>query len=72
MTAYDFIELSPIPTCACACDPSSVNTREYENVEETNEELAGVDFERSGHTIFVSREFLRCYYKVNNNASSVC
>lgn len=53
MTAYDFIELSPIPTCACACDPSSVNTREYENVEETNEELAGVDFERSGHTIFV-------------------
>ena len=38
VTAYDSIELSPVPTCACACDPSSVNTREYENVEETNEE----------------------------------
>ena len=58
MTTYDFIELSPIPTCACARDPSSVNTREYENVEETNEELADVDFEHSGHTIFVFREFL--------------
>ena len=51
MTAYDSIELSPIPTCACACDPSSVNTQEYENVEEIYEELAGVDFERSGYTI---------------------
>ena len=60
MTAYDSIELSPVPTCAFACDPSSVNTREYENVEETNEEYADVDFDRSGHTIFVSREFLRC------------